>query len=398
MKRKIRNGLVGPVVCLAWLVTGCQTTTPVQKAFARIEVGKLTPGWLKANRLASASDFGYVYLQHEDRGASQVSLESYRVAVSHGRVLAKAYTYRKGWQGGGYSNVEFRYVLEVEVEPQAWRPADRQWQPVRYDQALRTAQVAVREVSPARAYPGHVLPPENFLDLRRLFFEEVEARVYAEALTQGFSAVTVLPDEGRDLQDQARDYRRQLNLIQREISVVREQLVRLNYQVEFAQDPEEKQRLARLRDAVEAKRLRLEQNRNQLDKLMETYAAGQDRLLLAKWATASATAASQARQAVETLKANLPGWMLSHHELLALLPGPRDPSAGVWYDKPWSRLWPRNSMSDVLGRVDWNAFLASKAPREFMTPHGVEVKIQGLSERRCRIELHYRFYEWAGGS
>ncbi len=387
------------LACLAWLVgitNGCKTNTRMQSAFQDIQVGKLTPGWLKANRLATSSDFGYSYQQYEDGSNAAMSLESYRVAVSHGRVLAKAYTFRRGWRGGGHDNVQFHYVLEAEVDVSAWRPAQRQWQPAPHGQALDTAAVAVAEAVPTRAYPGHVMPPQNFLDLRNLFFEEVEARAYAEALAQAFSDDTVLPGGAEDLETEARQYRRQLNLIQREINVVQEQLVRLNYQYEFAENEQDRRRYGKLRDALEAKLIRLGQNRNQLDQLMQDSATGKDRLSLARWTQASRTASSQAALAANSLRGNIPGWMLTHYELLPLLPGKQGPGESAWQDKTWSHLWPRLAFADLLNQADWDKLLRPDQTQSFMTPHGVEVTITSLPERRCRVEMRFRFYEYAG--
>jgi hypothetical protein len=391
--------VVVALACLALsagLTAGCKTNTRMQSAFEDIEVGKLTPGWLKANRLAASSDFGYSYQQFEDRGNASVSQESYRVAVSHGRVLAKAYTFRRGWRGGGHDNVQLHYVLEAEVDVSAWRPAEGQWQPAPHGQALDTAAVAVAEAVPTRAYPGHVMPPQNFLDLRNLFFEEVEARAYGETLARAFSDDAVLPETADDLETEARRYRRQLNLIQREINVVQEQLVRLNYQYEFAENDQDRRRYGRLRDALDAKLIRLGQNRNQLDKLMQESATGQDRILLARWTQASRTASAQAAQAANSLRGNIPGWMLTHYELLPLLPGKPVPAESTWQDKTWSHLWPRMAFADILNQADWDKLLQPGQSQSFMTPHGVEVTLTCLPERRCRVEMRYRFYEYAG--
>jgi hypothetical protein len=394
MCRESRRYFAAGLIALLLTVAGCQTRTTTQSIYEDIELGKLVPGWLKTNRLATASDFGYTYLEHTQPDSRSQRLESYRVAVSHGRVLAKSYMLRRGWESPGSMGVEYRYILETEVEPSAWRPPDSTWQPVGHDQALSAVAVAIDEAVPDRAYPGSITPPENFLDIRRMFFEEVEAKVYAEALSKSFGQVAVVDETPAQLEAEVRDYRRQINLIQREINVVEEQLVRLNYQFEFADRVAERQRYDRLRDALEAKLLRLQQNRNQITALMQNYAAGDDVLLAARWRQASGQAQAQARRALASLKRNIAGWLVTHRDLLPLLPGPTPPPETIWYNQAWSKLWPRYAFVNVLRRIDWTDMAQEGFEVADRLPQGVDVTVKMLGQRRCRVEIHYRFQQW----
>ena len=96
------------------------------------------------------------------------------------------------------------------------------------------------------------------------------------------------------------------------------------------------------------------------------------------------------------MRGNLAGWMLTHNQLLGLLPGPQRLPESAWQQMRWSSLWPRYSFADVMGRTDWSSMPSAGAGQSFMTPYGAEVQVQTLDERRCRVEIRYRFYEWVG--
>ena len=392
--------------CVA--TAGCQqaATTDTRRVFDDVTVGGLLSGRMQVNRLATHSPFGLAWQTVDHKpSARYAELEQVRIAEALGRVIAKSYTHRTGSLVGGYSQVEYVRVIEAELPEEALQPAPEGWEPIGRQAVLPLIAAIVADAEPGRIYAHNRTPPRDFIDLRNAYYDELASRVYARALAtalaEGVDSAVNLPQPAddadawsRQIEAQAARYARQKSANEREIEVVNEQLVRINYAYQFSEAEARKQQMLALKEGLESKIQTLRQANQQIDQLLGAMAQQVNpRLAMARWQAAHDTATQQAHRALEMMRGNVAGYLLATVDLMEMMPAP-EPPEGLWQGKPWSKLWPRHDLVDALRAAGLDAPLEAGPARETTLPSGIRVRTSNLGDRRIRVEITYRFYEY----
>ncbi|MFW5839912.1 MAG: hypothetical protein ACOCZE_04955, partial [Planctomycetota bacterium] len=376
---------------------GCRESTATMRLYQDVEVGKVLPGRMQANRLAAHSRFGLTRVIYEPSASPNFEkLEVYRIAVAHSRVVAKDYIFRQGGLVAGDKRVKYRRVIEAELPEHAFEPMPATWDPIGRTETLPIISAMIEDAQPSRAYPHRRKPPEDFIDLRNYYFDELASRVYARSLAAALanqaSAAVSLPEDQQDVDEQielrTRQYSRMLAANQREIQITEEQLIRINYNYEFAEEPAEKERWLDLKEGLEAKVQTLQDANAQIEALIQT-AAGQKNsaLATARWQAAHGLAADRSRRALEAMQGNVAGYILSMADLLERLPSQPLPSPRIWKGKAFSDLWPRYELVSALQGSALDKVTADEADHTVTLPTGVTVRTTNLGDHRIRVEI-----------
>ncbi len=388
---------------------GCKSSTETLRLFDEVPVGGVLSGRMAANRRATHSRFGMTRVLHESKPtANYERLEVYRIALAHNRVIAKDYLFREGSLVAGDARVRYRRILEVEVPESAYNPMPATWEPVGRSAVLPVVAAAIEDATDERAYPHGRQALEDFVDLRNFYFDELASRAYARSLAAALAGETAaamdLPDDPdalqRRLEAQARQYSLKLAANQREIQITEEQLIRINYNYEFAEDPAEKQRWLSIKEGLDSKIATLTRANEQIEQLIQASARQESpTLAMARWRAGHELASQRARRVLQTMRGNVGGFVLSMADLLERLPAEPLPPADVWAGKPWSDLWPQHDLVTALqgSGLDKLAELdrvRREQSHQTTLASGVVVKTTQLQGRRIRVEISFEFYRF----
>jgi hypothetical protein len=388
---------------------GCKSSTEALRLFDDVSVGEVLTGRMAVNRHATHSRFGMTRVLRESKPTANFErLEVYRIALAHNRVVAKDYIFRQGSLTAGDARVRYRRILEVEVPESAFNPMPSTWEPIGRAAVLPVVAAAIEDATDERAYPHRRLALEDFVDLRNFYFDELASRAYARSLAAalaGQSAAAMdLPDDPdamqRRLEAQARQYSLKLAANQREIQITEEQLIRVNYNYEFAKDPAEKQRWLAIKEGLQAKIATLNRANEQIEQLIQASARQENpTLAMARWKAGHQLASQRSHRVLQTMRGNVGGFVLSMADLLERLPSEPVPDAEVWAGQAWSDLWPQHDLVTALqgSGLDKLAELdrvRREQSHQTTLPSGVVVKTTQLQGRRIRVEISFEFYRF----